>query len=137
MISMNLISSAGGAAKYYTEQAAIEYYTNQAVPSTWGGKGAAFDDLSGEVSAEALTTMLAGKVQETITGKDGVEEVRNVQLGRNAIDKETGEKHTLHRAGWDLTFAPPKSASIEAEVFGRHEVRDAHEQSVKTAMGYL
>ena len=137
MISMNLISSAGGAAKYYTEQAAIEYYTNQAVPSTWGGKGAALDGLTGEVSAEALTSLLAGKVQETIVGKDGVEEVHSVQLGRTGIDKETGEKSILHRAGWDLTFAPPKSASIEAEVFGRQEVRDAHEQAVKTAMGYL
>ena len=39
MISMNAISSASGAARYYTEQARIEYYANEVVPSAWGGRG--------------------------------------------------------------------------------------------------
>ncbi len=137
MISMNAISSAGGAARYYTEQAAVEYYTNQAVPSIWAGAGAALNGLAGEVSAQALTDLLSGKVQERAPGKDGAQEVRTVQLGRTAIDKQTGEKTIEHRAGWDLTFAPSKSVSIEAEVFGKQEVREAHEQAVKAAINYL
>lgn len=137
MISMNGIGSAGGAAQYYTQQAAIEYYANQAVPSSWGGKGAEQGGLTGEVGAQALTDVLAGKVQEMAPAANGAAEPRSVQLGRAAIDQDTGEKVIRHRAGWDLTFAPPKSVSIEAEVFGKQEVRDAHEQAVQAAMRYL
>jgi conjugative relaxase-like TrwC/TraI family protein len=132
MISMSAISSAAGAANYYTAQAKVEYYANEVVPSIWGGRGAEILGLSGAVSAESLTQILTGSVQETIDG-----ESKSILLGRTVIDKETGARVTEHRAGWDLTFAPPKSVSIESEVFGRQGVRDAHEAAVASAMVYL
>ena len=134
MISMNAISSAGGAANYYTAQAEIEYYANEIVPSAWGGRGLAFAGYSGTVSAEDLTQALAGEVRER---GDADGEFKQVRLGRTVIDKETGERVIEHRAGWDLTFAPPKSVSLESEVFGRQDVRQAHEAAVVAAMGYL
>ena len=136
MISMNAISSASGAARYYTEQARIEYYANEVVPSAWGGRGLEVAGLEGAVTAEALTRVLAGQVRERVGAElDGPFEPTTV--GRTVIDKTTGERVVQHRAGWDLTFAPPKSVSIEAEVFGRQGVRDAHEQAVTAAMDYL
>ncbi len=132
MISMSAISNAGGAANYYTAQAKIEYYANEVVPSAWGGRGAEILGFSGPVSAETLTQVLSGTVSEQQDGPS-----RPVTLGRTVIDKEAGERVTEHRAGWDLTFAPPKSVSIESEVFGRQGVRDVHEAAVTSAMGYL
>lgn len=133
MISMNAISSAGGAAKYYTDQARIEYYSDESVPSSWGGQGSKAMGLSGEVVGEDLTSVLNGKVLEV----DSEGNAREVQLGRTTIDKDSGDRKIEHRAGWDLTFAPPKSVSIESEVFGKSEVREAHERAVKTAMAYM
>lgn len=132
MISMSAISSAAGAANYYTAQAKLEYYANEVVPSVWGGRGAEALGLTGAVSAETLTQILAGTVTEQQAG-----ESKTVVLGRTVLDKQTGVRITEHRAGWDLTFAPPKSVSIESEVFGRQGVRDAHEAAVASAMVYL
>ena len=135
MISMNAIGSAGGAANYYTEQARLEYYANEVVPSAWGGRGVEVAGLDGPVTAEALTRVLAGQVLERQDGPH--QPTIPTTVGRTVIDKTTGERVVQHRPGWDLTFAPPKSVSIEAEVFGRQGVRDAHEQAVTAAMDYL
>lgn len=137
MISMNAIGSANGAAKYYTDQARIEYYEDEAAPSSWGGCGAAFMSLSGRVEGQDLTKILNGVVIERESIIEGAGIPREVQLGRTVIDKESGERSIEHRAGWDLTFAPPKSVSIEAEVFGKADVRDAHERAVSAALSYM
>jgi conjugative relaxase-like TrwC/TraI family protein len=134
MISMNAIGNASGAAKYYTtEQARIEYYAGEVVPSAWGGRGAEMNGLYGHVEAAALSRILAGQVKEL--GADG--QVRDTQLGRTVTDPAMGEKTTEHRAGWDLTFSAPKSVSLESEVYGQKGVRDAHEAAVKASMGWL
>ena len=42
-----------------------------------------------------------------------------------------------HRAGWDATFSAPKSVSLTALVGGDDEVRQAHRESVRVALGVL
>lgn len=135
MISVGQISNAGGAASYYTEeQDRLEYYQGEKSPSEWKGAGAKISGIEGEeVTREGMEAMLSGKVREI--GESGFIEER--QLGRIRADQETGEKKLEHRAGWDFTFSAPKSVSIEAEVFGRSDVLDAHRQAVDKAMGYL
>jgi conjugative relaxase-like TrwC/TraI family protein len=127
MISMNSIDDAAGAAGYYTSHGHVEYYADQEVPSAWCGKGAELNGLAGEVTAEQLTRMLQGRVTER-----GVE----IQLGRT-VTNDNGNKVNEHRAGWDMTFAPSKSVSMEAEVFGNGAAREAHEAAVLVAMEYL
>ncbi|MDA8119777.1 MAG: relaxase domain-containing protein, partial [Gammaproteobacteria bacterium] len=135
MISVGQISNAGGAAQYYTEeQDRLEYYQGEKSPSEWKGAGAKISGIEGEeVTREGMEAMLSGKVREI--GESGFIEER--QLGRIRADQETGEKKLEHRAGWDFTFSAPKSVSIEAEVFGRSDVLDAHREAVDKAMGYL
>ena len=149
MISMSAIGSAGGAANYYTAHAKVEYYAQEIVPSAWGGRGLETAGLSGPVTAEALTQVLDGRVRELDRDKSSAlsallassalspDATREAHLGRTVIDKSTGERKVEHRPGWDLTFAPPKSVSIESEVFGRTGVRQAHESAVTAAMDYL
>lgn len=128
MISKSPIKNAVGASKYMTEQAATEYYAGQAVPSEWLGKGAELQGLAGEVTSEELTNQLLGNVKEL--DKDSGELVE-----KHLFKMKGGEQN--HRAGWDFTFAPPKSVSIESEVFGKLDVRAAHEEAVKVAMNFL
>ncbi|WP_141738763.1 MobF family relaxase, partial [Acidithiobacillus caldus] len=135
MISVGQISSAGGAAKYYTEeQGRLEYYQGEAAPSEWKGIGAKIAGIEGEeVTRENLEAMLSGRVKEV--GEHG--QIVERELGRIRVDQATGEKTLEHRAGWDFTFSAPKSVSIEAEVFGREDVLKAHQEAVEKAMGYL
>jgi conjugative relaxase-like TrwC/TraI family protein len=135
MISVGQISSAGGAAKYYTEeQDRLEYYQGEKAPSEWKGVGAKISGMEGaEVTRENLEAMLAGRVKEV--GEHG--QIIDRELGRVRVDQKTGEKILEHRAGWDFTFSAPKSVSIEAEVFGREDAIQAHREAVEKAMGYL
>ncbi|MFZ6727669.1 MobF family relaxase [Undibacterium sp. MH2W] len=137
MISKSEIKSAVGASKYMTAEAAVEYYAGESSPSAWGGKGAEYAGVSGVVKEADLTNILLGKVREVSEGENGQKEEKIVQLGRTKIDQETGEKSIERRAGVDFTFAPPKSVSIEAEVWGKQDVRDAHEKAVQSSMNYL
>lgn len=50
---------------------------------------------------------------------------------------EDGGLHMHHRAGYDLTFSAPKSASIMALVGGDKRLIDAHSEAVKRVMKYL
>ena len=52
--------------------------------------------------------------------------------------EEHGKQGTLeHRAGWDATFSAPKSISLTALVGGDPRVREAHDESVRIALGEL
>src|SRR5437899_10649638 len=42
-----------------------------------------------------------------------------------------------HRAGWDATFSAPRSVSLTALVGGDDRVREAHRDSVRTALEQL
>lgn len=143
MISCSAISSSGAAANYHLEKngqqsladGRSEYYQQDEVRSAWGGTGAAYAGLSlgGEISRSDFTRLLDGKVADFAGDRAGEERL----LGRAQIDKETGERTIEHRAGWDFTFAAPKSVSIGSEVFGKEEIREAHETGVRAAMDFL
>jgi conjugative relaxase-like TrwC/TraI family protein len=129
MISLTSISSAGGMSKYMTTQAVTEYYAGQEVPSEWQGQGAEFQGLAGRpVEEKELTKQLQGKVIEF---DKNTQEWKEKQLG-----VERGGE-LKHRAGWDFTFAPPKSVSMEACVYGRQDVIDALKEASKEGMRFL
>ncbi|MDE2252729.1 MAG: relaxase domain-containing protein [Betaproteobacteria bacterium] len=133
MISKSDIGSAAATAAYHTQKSAVvEYYAGQPIPSGWGGRGADFYQIDhGKTLAEAQA--VDGKMlQNALEGwvRDASGEVR--QLGRKGPGGEWE-----HRAGWDFTVAAPKSVSIVSEVFGRDDVRQAHEHAANAAMRFL
>ena len=106
MISRSPITNPSGAAGYYSQQsAAAEYYSGEAVPSSWVGKGAEMLGLAGRVSEKALTAVLEGRLVDATGPRE---------LGRTKVDKETGERSRDHRAGWDFTISASKSMSLAA-----------------------
>ena len=108
-----LDSVAGGADDYYSGEGEA--------PGRWTGSGAAELGLSGEVERDQLHAVLAGR------------------------DPRTGETlQQFHRKdrvpGFDVTFSAPKSASVlwaTADEATAARIRDAHERSVKAALGFL
>lgn len=123
MISMNNVGSAGQALHYFS---ADNYYTQDEglEHSEWFGKGAEHLGLSGKIDRQAFFEVLNGKV-------DGQE------LGKWVKNEETGEKEREHRPGTDMTFSAPKSVSLMAEVYGKRDVREAHEAAVKKALSHI
>lgn len=144
MISCKSISSSSGAAAYHLEKngqqqagdGKAEYYQRDAVRSAWAGaaadlyKGADGNPLGqgSPVEKADFIRALDGRVVDA----DGSER----DLGKWSRN-EVGEKTFEHRAGWDFTFSAPKSVSVASEVFGRAEVRQAHENAVGAALRFL
>jgi conjugative relaxase-like TrwC/TraI family protein len=116
----------GGAEDYYLATVARgqeEYYTGAGeAPGYWLGKGAASLCPGGEVEAEVLRALLAGRLP-----------------GDTSPAKLTGDPHR-RVAGFDLTFSAPKSVSLpyglSAEEVSR-SVREAHGEAVADALAYL
>lgn len=123
MISMHNVSNSGQALHYFSKD---NYYTEKQglEESEWFGKGAQALGLQGKIEKEDFFEALEGKF-------DGQ------QLGRVVRNEETGEQEREHRPGTDITFSAPKSVSLVAEVEGAQEVRQAHEEAVKVALGYI
>ena len=98
----------------------------------WHGKLAEGMGLEGAVKTEYFERLC-----------DGVHPFTEKQLVRHAPVKtytnRFGREITTmgHRAGWDLTFSAPKSVSLAATVGGDDRIRQAHRQSVKTALNEL
>lgn len=123
MISMHNVSSAGEALHYFSKD---NYYTEQQglEESEWFGKGAATLGLEGKIEKQDFFEALNGRFE-------------GQELGRIVKNPDTGEPEREHRPGTDITFSAPKSVSIMAEVYGLREVRQAHEDAVKEALGYI
>lgn len=123
MISMHNVSSSGQALQYFSKD---NYYTEKEGldESEWFGKGAAALGLQGKIEKEDFFEALEGKFE-------------GQQLGRVVRNEETGEQEKEHRPGTDITFSAPKSVSLVAEVEGSQDVRQAHEEAVKVALGYI
>lgn len=92
--------------------------------SEWFGKGAEHLGLSGKIDRQAFFEVLNGKVE-------------GQELGKWVKNEETGEKEREHRPGTDMTFSAPKSVSFMAEVYGKRDVREAHEAAVKKALSHI
>ncbi|MBA2513637.1 MAG: relaxase domain-containing protein, partial [Solirubrobacterales bacterium] len=133
-IMLSLGKLATGQAGYYLEQAhgsltraasvssgVEDYYLGgPEAAGAWEGAGAKALGLSGTVHGAALDRVLAGEHPAT-----------GAPLGRVLAAR---------RPGFDLTFSAPKSVSV---LFGisddalRAVIRDAHDQAVRDALGYM
>ena len=114
MLSVASVGSAGGAANYFAKD---DYYVGDgpAELSEWSGKGAEVLGLSGPVSKDDFQKLLDGKLP------DGT--IVNASENR--------------RAGIDLTFSMPKSASLLAQLGGDQRILDAQSNAVKATMAFL
>lgn len=114
MLSVASVRSASGAANYFAKD---DYYTVEGSSeiSAWGGEGAEAIGLSGEVSKDAFEGVLNG----ILPSGEAVAQVEN------------------RRAGYDLTFSMPKSASVMAYVAGDKRVLDANMAAVKATMAWV
>lgn len=114
MLSVASVRSAGGAANYFAKD---DYYVGEHASevSGWGGRGAVELGLSGEVEKQVFEDLLKGKLPD----------------GEQIGDPER------RRAGIDLTFSMPKSASVLAYVAGDVRLLAAHMQAVRQTMGWV
>jgi conjugative relaxase-like TrwC/TraI family protein len=104
----------------------------QTVIGEWQGKLAEKFGLSGRVGAEEFGRLAQGQHP---TAGDQLVQHRQVHEYRNAAGEMV--KSVEHRAGWDATFAAPKSVSLTALVGGDDRVRLAHREAVTTALTEL
>lgn len=111
MLSISPPSTTGRFSKYFEKD---DYYLQE--KGEWQGQGAAILGLSDAVTPEAFKALMDGKHPES-----------GVQLRSQKGDKM--------RAGMDLTFSAPKSASILAMGDGR--IKDLHDQAVTTTLAYI
>jgi conjugative relaxase-like TrwC/TraI family protein len=123
MLSIGKLGIAGGA-DYYLDKVANsvdDYYLGRGeAPGQWVGQAATALGLTGQVDAEELRNLLAGK---SAGGKTlGLQ----VQPGR--------------RPGYDLTFSAPKGVSL-LWAFGAADVRDvisvSHDRAVASVIDHL
>ena len=114
MLSVAPVRSAGGAASYFAKD---DYYVGEHASevSAWGGAGATELGLAGEVDKAIFENLLKGKLPD----------------GEQVGDPER------RRAGLDLTFSMPKSASVLAYVAGDERLLAAHMQSVRETMAWV
>lgn len=121
MMSIATLSSTGAASSYYEID---DYYTQENAQehtqlSQWHGKGAELQGLSGPVKPEDFRNVLDGKTPD------------GGAIGRIVA----GERQ--HRPGIDLTFTPPKSVAIMAQVFGDKRIIEAHKEAVKETLSMI
>jgi conjugative relaxase-like TrwC/TraI family protein len=102
------------------------------IQGEWQGQLAPRFGLSGAVAAEDFARLAQGQNPQT-----GEQIVR--QRSSYEYTDENGKtvKTMEHRAGWDATFAAPKSVSLTALVGGDENVRVAHRVAVKVALEQL
>jgi conjugative relaxase-like TrwC/TraI family protein len=114
VLSVASVRSAGGAANYFAKD---DYYVGEHASevSGWGGQGAVELGLFGEVEKQVFEDLLKGKLSD----------------GEQVGDPER------RRAGIDLTFSMPKSASVLAYVAGDERLLAAHMQAVRQTMGWV
>src|SRR5215472_8021155 len=133
MITLSKPISSGQAQVYHKQEfanAQENYYTDGAsVRGKWQGQLAARWGLQGEVQEQQFARLAEGRHPET-----GEQLVRH-QTPREYVNGNGKTVRTMeHRAGWDATFSAPKSVSLTALVGGDDRVREAHRESVRTAL---
>ncbi len=133
MITLSKPISAGQAQAYHRDEfsnARENYYTEgTTVRGEWQGQLATRWGLHGEVQEQQFARLAEGQHPET-----GEQLVRH-QTAREYVNAQGDTVRTMeHRAGWDATFSAPKSVSLTALVGGDDRVREAHRESVRTAL---
>ena len=110
-----MVKSASGADHYFME--ADNYYLQSDEYKdrfAWWGQGAAKLGLTGSIEREAFLNALQGKLPNGAAIPVSVNGTR--------------------RPGFDVTFSAPKSVSILALVYGKHELIEAHQEAVNTVL---
>ncbi len=136
MLTISKALSARQAQTYHSREFASEqqnYWTRERQAySEWRGTLAGEWGLHCSVSAEHFARLSEGQHPES-----GAQLVKH-QPART-YENEYGKEITSveHRAGWDATFSAPKSVSLTALVGGDFRIRQAHRESVRTALEEL
>ena len=117
-------ASAGPSARYYTG-----YLTEPdgELPGRWMGRQASAFGLGGEVSTDALESLLSGR--HPVTGQ---------VLGRELLDRV--DRHgnvTRAVAGYDATFSAPKSLSVLWALTGDDGLAECHDRAVDAAVAMI
>lgn len=136
MLTISKPLSAGQAQTYHAKEFTSReqnYWSQKGeIRGEWQGQLAERFGLAGAVSAADFARLAQGQHPET-----GEQLVRQ----RSSYEYEGADGKTVktveHRAGWDATFAAPKSVSLTALVGGDGRVRDAHRESVRIALEQL
>ncbi len=136
MLTISKPLTSGQAHSYHQEEFANpkqNYYTQgDRVLGEWQGRLASEWGLKGNVTSEQFHGLAEG--QQPLTG----EQLVRHRFPSERTDEESRKTKTAeHRAGWDATFSAPKSVSITALVGSDKRVREAHGESVKTALAEL
>jgi conjugative relaxase-like TrwC/TraI family protein len=136
MLTVSKPLSAGQAQSYHQKEfiAKEQNYWSQRgeVAGEWQGRLATHFGLAGAVSAEDFARLSQG--QHPQTG----EQLLRQRASYEYTDADGKTVKTMeHRAGWDATFSAPKSVSLTALVGGDDRVREAHRESVRTALESL
>lgn len=107
-------------------------FSDWEIHSEWQGHLASEWGLYGPVQGNDFARLSEGQHPES-----GVQMVRHQSAKTYA--NEYGKQITSveHRAGWDATFSAPKSVSLTALVGGDERIREAHRESVRTALNEL
>ena len=136
MLTISKPLSASQAQTYHQKEftAREQNYWSQrgVIAGEWQGQLAARLGLAGAVSAEDFGKLSQGQHPET-----GEQLVRQRASYEYQDDDGKTVKTMEHRAGWDATFSAPKSVSLTALVGGDDRVREAHRESVTTALEQL
>jgi conjugative relaxase-like TrwC/TraI family protein len=136
MLTISKPLSAGQAQTYHQREftAKEQNYWSQrgVIAGEWQGRLAVEFGLAGVVSAEDYGRLSQGQNPET-----GEQLVRQ----RASYEYQDADGKTVktmeHRAGWDATFSAPKSVSLTALVGEDDRVREAHRESVSSALEQL
>jgi conjugative relaxase-like TrwC/TraI family protein len=136
MLTISKPLSASQARTYHEREFASEkqnYWSrDQQGHSEWQGKLAEQWKLAGFVEAEHFARLSEGQHPHT------AEQLVRYQVSRTYEGKFGNEVTSAeHRAGWDATFSAPKSVSLTALVGEDERVREAHRESVRTALREL
>jgi len=136
MLTISKPLSASQARTYHEREFASKkqnYWSrDQQGHSEWQGNLAARWKLAGTVESEHFARLSEGQHPHT------AEQLVRHQVSRTYEGKFGKEVTSAeHRAGWDATFSAPKSVSLTALVGGDERVREAHRESVRTALREL
>src|ERR1700745_3301294 len=136
MLTISKPLSAGQAQTYHLKEftAKEQNYWSQrgVIAGEWQGRLPEEFGLAGAVSDEDFAKLSQG--QDPQTGEQLVRQRASYEY--QGTDGKT-VKTMEHRAGWDATFSAPKSVSLTALVGGDDRVREAHRESVRTALEQL
>jgi conjugative relaxase-like TrwC/TraI family protein len=136
MLTISKPLSAGQAQSYHQKEFISKeqnYWSQRGeIAGEWQGRLAAQFGLAGAVSAEDFARLSQG--QHPQNGEQLVRQRASYEY-QNSDGKRV--KTMEHRAGWDATFSAPKSVSLTALVGGDDRVREAHRESVRTALEHL